>query len=513
VKIDRALIAFWLAAAVAGLLLYGPYHLDELGQIVAFSLFKLGIQPAADLPWEYAARMRPWLQPAVYAGLMRPVLATVGYHYPTLERLLVLAQLPLVTAAMVMLARMARAPSAPLHPELWRLGRWTLLAWFWLPSMLMRHSAEAWSTCLLVIALSLWYRGAAARHASMIIAGAVAGLAFWLRFQLGLFLAPFWLMLLVDAARARQDRELRRLAFFALGVLFAVAINLVIDAWGYGAFVMTPVRYVLENIFAGRAAQYGRQPFWFFVPVVMLRSLNPLVWGWLILAMWLGRRDPFRRALSLGVVVFVLVHSAIAHKEERFLIPMAGPAALLLLAMFAELASRAPSRLEQWLVHVRVLGVVAVAGVIATLGYSAIGLVKDRYRVERSLWNLPAGSHVLADTDLFGRFDAVFAGVAGPDDDFVRLFLRPPGVRYERVRPGERNAACAAYPNALVLLTTADLPRDMPNPVDLPMPAVAAFPAPIVGEVFGGMSWYRRIWRFRLVRCADFAAAGRAFRS
>ena len=132
----------------------------------------------------------------------------------------------------------------------------------------------------------------------------------------------------------------------------------------------------------------------------MLRSLNPLMWGWLALAMWLGRRDPFRRALSLGFIVFVLAHSAIAHKEERFLIPMAGPAALLLLAMFGDLASRAPSRLEHWLVHARVLGVLAVAGVVAIFVYSAIGLVNGRYRIERSLWDLPAGSHVLADTDL-----------------------------------------------------------------------------------------------------------------
>ena len=503
-KVDRAVLVFWLAAVLAGLVLYGPYHADEIGQITAFSLYKLGIQPAADLPWEFAARMRPWLQPAVYAGLLRPVLAYAGYHFPTVERLLVLAQLPLMTAALVMLARATQAPSAPLRPEVWRLGRWTLLAWFWLPSMLMRHSSEAWSTSFLVIALCLWQRRAAARDTSMIIAGCVAGLAIWSRFQVGLFLAPFWLMLFVDATRSRQDRELRRLAFFALGVLLAVAINLIIDAWGYGAFVIAPLRYVQENVLAGRASQYGREPAWFYVPVVMLRSLNPLMWGWLALAMWLGRRDPFRRALSLGFIVFVLAHSAIAHKEERFLIPMAGPAALLLLAMFGDLASRAPSRLEHWLVHARVLGVLAVAGVVAIFVYSAIGLVNGRYRIERSLWDLPAGSHVLADTDLFGRYDAVFAGVPGRSDDFVRLFLRPPGVRYERVRPAERHAACATYPNALIVLATSDLPRGMPNPVDLPIPVVAAFPAPVVGQIFGGMSWYQRIWRFRLVRCADY---------
>ena len=54
------------------------------------------------------------------------------------------------------------------------------------------------------------------------------------------------------------------------------------------------------------------------------------------------------------------------------------------------------------------------------------------------------------------------------------------------------------------MLATSDLPRGMPNPVDLPIPVVAAFPAPVAGQIFGGMSWYQRIWRFRLVRCADY---------
>ena len=505
-KVDRALLVFWVAAAAAGLLLYGPYHLDELGQITAFSLYQLGLQPAADLPWEFAAQMRPWLQPAVYAGLMKPVLATAGYHYPTIERLTVLAQLPLLTAALLMLTRLARAPTAPLRPELWYLGRWTLLAWFFLPAMLMRHSSEAWSTCLLLIALGLWHSRVASGNASTIVAGFIAGLAFWVRFQVGLFLAPFWVVLFVDAARAHQPRELRRLAWFAFGVMLAMAVNVGIDAWGYGTPVVTPLRYAQENLVAGRAALYGREPFWFYVPMLMWRSLNPLIWGWLALAMWVGRRDPFRRALSAGLIVFVLVHSVIAHKEERFLIPMAGPAALLLLALFSELANRAPSRLEHWLVHPRTLRVIAIAGIVAMVGYSAIGLVKDRSRIERSMWELPAGTRVLAEINLFGRFDAVFAGAPEPDDDFVRLFLRAPGVRYERVRPPERQAACAADPDALVLLTTTDLPRDLPNPIDRPIPAVAAYPPSIIGDVFGRMSWYQRMWRFRLVRCADYVA-------
>ena len=47
------------------------FHPDEHFQVVEFASHLLGWTPADALPWEFAAQMRPWLQPLAYAGLMR----------------------------------------------------------------------------------------------------------------------------------------------------------------------------------------------------------------------------------------------------------------------------------------------------------------------------------------------------------------------------------------------------------------------------------------------------------
>ena len=41
------------------------YHADELFQILEFGGYKLGFIPAQSLPWEFPAKIRPALQPAM----------------------------------------------------------------------------------------------------------------------------------------------------------------------------------------------------------------------------------------------------------------------------------------------------------------------------------------------------------------------------------------------------------------------------------------------------------------
>ena len=50
------------------------YFPDEHYQILEFMAFKLGITPAAELPWEFSARIRPWFQPLVYFLIAKPAM-------------------------------------------------------------------------------------------------------------------------------------------------------------------------------------------------------------------------------------------------------------------------------------------------------------------------------------------------------------------------------------------------------------------------------------------------------
>jgi len=59
----------------------GFYHYDEHFQILEFINYKLGKSPLSDLPWEYYAKIRPSLLPAIGIGLIK-AMNLVGIHNP-----------------------------------------------------------------------------------------------------------------------------------------------------------------------------------------------------------------------------------------------------------------------------------------------------------------------------------------------------------------------------------------------------------------------------------------------
>jgi phosphatidylinositol glycan class B len=64
-QIDRLPILGALVLVVTAYFSTGFHHWDEHFQILEFAGYKLGITPAKDLPWEFAARIRPALQPLI----------------------------------------------------------------------------------------------------------------------------------------------------------------------------------------------------------------------------------------------------------------------------------------------------------------------------------------------------------------------------------------------------------------------------------------------------------------
>src|SRR5580692_1506230 len=50
------------------------YFPDEHYQVLEFMSYRLGITAAPDLPWEFSAHIRPWLQPLIYFLIAKPLL-------------------------------------------------------------------------------------------------------------------------------------------------------------------------------------------------------------------------------------------------------------------------------------------------------------------------------------------------------------------------------------------------------------------------------------------------------
>jgi len=129
-----------------------PWHGDEHFQILEFAWARAGLSPLADLPWEFPARIRPTLQPALAIGVLRVLRAlgvTSPYPWVLALRLITLA---LALGVLVRVcAYAAEGLGRPARRTLW-LG--ALFAWF-APLLTSRFTSENWSGLALAAALPL----------------------------------------------------------------------------------------------------------------------------------------------------------------------------------------------------------------------------------------------------------------------------------------------------------------------------------------------------------------------
>lgn len=290
------------------------YFPDEHFQILEFMAFKLGITPATELPWEFGARIRPWFQPLVYFLIAKPLLL-LGVK----DLFVVAFVLRLLTGlfSLLALAVFAKAvlPSIQGEEEKRAFVRYLPLFGF-LPYLFVRTSSEAFSAAFIALGVALVMdRRSIGRLA---LAGLMCGLAFESRYQAGLVGLGLFLWLAVIAGA-----RLPGLGAFLLGGVGALALGAVADRWGYGVWVFPPLGYVDVNLIQGVAAhQFGREPvfaYLYLLPAQIFFAITLVLMAAMTL-MWL--RNP-RHAVTWASLPFVLAHVAIAHKEARFLFPLA----------------------------------------------------------------------------------------------------------------------------------------------------------------------------------------------
>ena len=290
------------------------YFPDEHYQVLEFMSHKLGITPASELPWEFDARIRPWLQPLLYFLIAKPIL-WLGLQ--DMSAIVIVLRLVTGLFCAVALAIFARAVLETLKDEAEKRAFALYLPFFgFLPYLFVRTSSETLSAALFAIAVALAMRGKSIRF--LALSGLLCGLAFEARYQtamlgLGLFA---WLAVI---ARVRAAG----LAAFVGGGLAALVLGALANRWGYGAWVFPPWDYFQVNIVQGVAAKsFGREPvfaYLYLLPAQLFFAITLVLMAGMT-AMWL--RNP-RHVLTWATIPFVLLHMVVAHKEARFLFPLA----------------------------------------------------------------------------------------------------------------------------------------------------------------------------------------------
>jgi hypothetical protein len=183
-----------------------------------------------------------------------------------------------------------------------------------------RTLSEVVAGHLLVIALYVLEPGIRVTSRSRLaIGGAMLGLILVMRVQL----APALLVVAVWSGWRATRERLRSLLFGAAAVLLAVGL---LDTVTLGYPLASLWRYVLYNTYYGVSSSFGVEPWSYYlageigvwrgaiVPLLLLVSLG-------------ARRMPLLATTAFAILAF---HSAIAHKEYRFIYP-----AIVLLMMLA----------------------------------------------------------------------------------------------------------------------------------------------------------------------------------
>jgi phosphatidylinositol glycan class B len=316
----------------------GYLQSDEHFQVLEFADYKLGITPAADLPWEFQQQIRPALQPALALGVIQLARAG-GLFNPFMQAFL----LRLITAVLAILLYAWMSHRFPPDSSDESAGRMllalTILLWF-VPTLSVRFSSENWSGLAFLAGLGLLLLASPDDRRSALRSGAAGlllGLSFVFRFQMVFAIAGVaaWLAL------HRHVRRTHAAAIIA-GGLGAVAIGIAADHWFYGNLVFTQWQYFQANVLQGKAAKFGVSPWWFYLPTFVMAAIPPISLVLLLLVGYGVYRNA-RHVFTWALIPFVLAHVLVGHKELRFLFPMLFPFLWLVVAGWKGWHSRVSS--------------------------------------------------------------------------------------------------------------------------------------------------------------------------
>jgi len=254
-------------------------------------------------PWEYREGVRSWVLPGVLAGVMRATAflgpGSSGY-VAGIHWFLALCSLSPVATAMAWARREGLKHA-------WLAGV-ACATWFELVYFSSKALTEVFAGYAIAPAL---YFSVKARDSERdaLYAGALWGLTLGFRFHL----APAALVALIWVGR--RDRK-RWLSLLIGGGAVLLAFGLVDWAtWSYP--FQSIVKNFWINVVQKKASWFGESPWYEY-----LASLA-LTWGWpAVPLLGLAVFGSLRRGLLWQVALAIFaVHSAIAHKEYRFLVP------------------------------------------------------------------------------------------------------------------------------------------------------------------------------------------------
>ncbi|GAB4433470.1 MAG: hypothetical protein OHK0011_16500 [Turneriella sp.] len=194
---------------------------------------------------------------------------------------------------------------------------WLYAGHFLLPFYSTRAFQE--SLTLTTVPLALYFLYDPGRSVQrLFFAGLFLGLTVILRFQAAILAVTVFLYLAYELLR--RQTSARQLMAFTSGGLIALALLVMLDIAEGRAALSTPFEYIRINFMGNVVSQsYGAAPWHTYLTLLTVVFIPPFSFFLLV---------PFLRAMrsdllsAICLIVFLILHSTIGNKLERFMLPI-----------------------------------------------------------------------------------------------------------------------------------------------------------------------------------------------
>ena len=285
-------------------------HPDEHFQILEFANYKLGHTSASNLAWEFEAKMRPGFQPFIAFVIIKTI-SFIGIDNP--NHIAFLLRVLSACLAFFVSLHLLKSISQKAIIQLQNVNLYISLLCWSLVFLHVRFSSENWSAIFFTLAVSFVIRNHKNRY---FLFGVLSALSVIFRFQAIFFVAGAGLwFLIIDkiSFKSLLNCILGFMLFFLVGVLF--------DYWLYSEWECTFWNYLYQNMFLGKAASFGVEPWYWYFKQLFEQAIPPYSLLLLIGFFALFYKHP-KNIITWSSFMFLIGHLLVAHKELRFLFPL-----------------------------------------------------------------------------------------------------------------------------------------------------------------------------------------------
>jgi len=294
----------------------GHYHPDEHYQLLEFAGLKLGMNEAADLPWEYHLKMRPTLQVYLIVWIYS-FFKFLGVSNP----FVVTAFLRLLSAAIsflgVHLLINAFVPKIESKQLKLIFVLFAFLLWFNVFNN-VRFSSENWSGTFFMVGFALLHIANWDKSKHYLLIGFIWGLSIVFKLQISILIIglAFWLYFI-------NKKSLKRLSLIFSGIVCSVGLGLIADFYYYEEWTFTYWNFFYQNIILDKASAFGIEPWWYYLTESFIAGIPPFSLIFIISFLVVFIYRP-KSILTWTFLPYIIFHSLIGHKEMRFMLPILG---------------------------------------------------------------------------------------------------------------------------------------------------------------------------------------------